>query len=120
MRSLGSVSFVSEASVPAQRNLYGEKTAYNAVAFCFVLGRMRKTGSYLRIFLMEMRRKRRLTKKHPDYEKARFEAGSLLRIHSLLGRQRKNSGCLCLLFLFCFTVDLGKTFWDGRTVRLGS
>lgn len=114
------MSFVSEASVPAQRNLYGEEDRIQRSGFLICLGRMWKDGELFAIFLMEMRRKRRLTKKnHPDYEKARFEAGSLLRIHSLLGRQRKNSGCLFQFFFFVLRWTWERFLgWENCKTRL--
>lgn len=65
MRSLGSVSFVSEASVPAQRNLYGEEDRIQRSGFLICFGKNVKDGELFANFLMEMRRKRRLTKKTP-------------------------------------------------------
>lgn len=108
-------------STGAKKFVWEKKTAYNAVAFCFVLGRMRKTGSYLRNFLMEMRRKRRLTKKKTLIMR---RPALKLDLYYAFIRYWDGKGRIPVVFVyfffFCFTVDLGKTFWDGRTVRLGS
>lgn len=44
----------------------------------------------------------------------------LLRIHSLLGRQRKNSGCLFDFFFFVLRWTWERLFGMGELVRLGS
>lgn len=44
----------------------------------------------------------------------------LLRIHSLLGRQRKNSGCLFYFFFFVLRWTWERLFGMGELVRLGS
>jgi hypothetical protein len=123
MRSLGSVSFVPEASVPAQRNLYGEKERIQCSGFLICFWRTKDGELFANFFYGNEMETTFDEEKQPDYEKARFGAGST---HSfVMGRQRNKSALPFFFFFFFFwgkildwgIVGLGSWFWCSACER---
>lgn len=80
-----------------------KKTAYNAVGFCFVWEECERRELFA-IFFDGNEKETTLDEKNTlIMRRLALKLDLLLRIHSLLGRQRKNSGCLFFFFVLRWT-----------------
>lgn len=114
------MSFVSEASVPAQRNLYGEEDRIQRSGFLICFGKNVKDGELFANFFDGNEKETTLDEKNTLIMR-RLALKLDLTTHSFVtGTAKEEFRLSFLTFFFCFTVDLGKTFGMGELVRLGS